>query len=139
MTDNLPDVPFGFVMEPPFYMLCNNETPDPETGEPLLDDQIRFIAPFNQDGMQSLAVFTDRDLAETYKSHCDPQTRLKLFHLPSFGDLEKLLVRCQDNYERIAIDPNAKNRIFQTVLLQGLILYCQFRQAQTSTPEDQQS
>jgi hypothetical protein len=108
----------GFVWMFPCYILANNSTRDPTTGEILLDDKIRFIAP----GVPSqIAIFTDSHLAEEYRDQSEHRLSLELVELRTPEKLRAFLLLAQKQFRMVVVDPNRKARVSRSFLVEELI------------------
>jgi len=98
----------NFLWSFPCYFLVANQTADPATGEIVLDDNIRFLAP--SDGSeQHLAVFTDYDLADEFRQH-SPRYLTPLSCSTPVA-LELVLLRARGRYRSLTVDVNRKTGI----------------------------
>lgn len=88
----------------PVYALVANYTHDPDSGV-RLDDDIRFATIDSEQGFSLLLLFTDRDLADTFREQHLHRDSLTVLVLVPESMLE-LLERAEEAYPMLAVDPN---------------------------------
>jgi hypothetical protein len=102
-----------FLWNFPCYAVIKNDcNTDPVTGDVVLDEKLRFIAPaMSQGGEQRIALFTDSHLADDFIQQVAPNQgmgRLKIGN-PIF--LATFLRTYQHLFQHLVVDPNPKTRI----------------------------
>jgi hypothetical protein len=106
----------------PLYIIVGDCNTDPDTGRTLYDDKLRFITPEAwPGGPTAIAIFTDWDLAETYRQKCQHAQSLRLLDFPGPAELKSFLEAAHNNYQVVVVDVNRQTRRAQTFYLQEVI------------------
>jgi hypothetical protein len=95
----------------PVYILARGYTMDPATESVVFDENIRFITPeAYPGGPRAIALFTDADLAESFRREGMGTQGLDLLPFSSPAALRAFLVRAAVDYAVAVIDINRTTR-----------------------------
>jgi len=105
----------------PCYVLANNYTRTP-AGDPVFDDNIRFVTPTIAPGRSpAIAIFTDADAAHDFiECTCHPG-ELDLLEIPDTVRLKRFLDVAAPDYRYLTVDLNAKNRASRMFLIDDVL------------------
>lgn len=96
---------FEFVWTFPCYILAGDHRINPETGEVIWDEKVRFVTPELQEhGERAIAVFTDLHLAEDFRDHMTSSSPVAPLGLPTPVAFLNFLGRARDRYRLVAVD-----------------------------------
>ena len=110
-----------FVWTFPCYLLAGQYTADPVSGEPVIDEHLRFITPEAEPGGSPCpAIFTDEAGAEQFRD--GSELSLELVALPTPAVLIRFLERARPRYSHVAVDLHRRAGEYRLVEIGELIL-----------------
>jgi|GEM_PF-3495782 hypothetical protein len=102
----------------PCYILAHSDETEEAVGGAPLETPMRIFAPeVAGDGVKHVAIFTDRDLAESFQQQVPAVADLQLVEFATPVRLKAFLDTVQNHFRYAAIDLNPETRVCRSFLL----------------------
>jgi hypothetical protein len=106
----------------PVYILASSYSRDRRTGEIIFDDKLRFLTPEAwPGGERCVAIFTDSDLAESFRFESSKRIYMDLVPFESPARLRQFLIVASEFYRVLVVDLNRKTRRAEPFAIEEVI------------------
>ena len=115
----MPNIDFAWTF--PSYVLARSFDRDPVSGNVRLTLLSQIMAPPVADGLPHVAIFTDADLAETFRDNVPAASEMQLLEFTGPAQLKSLLVSLHDQIQYAAMDLNPQTRVCRRFLIEEIL------------------
>ena len=115
----MPIIDFAWTF--PSYVLARSFERDPVSGNVRLTPVSQIMAPLVADVLPHIAIFTDADLAETFRDRVAAAAEMQLLEFTGPAQLKTLLVSLRDRFQYAVMDLNPQSRVCRRFLLDEIL------------------